>query len=57
VSHGDVIRLVAAHYMGVHIDLFQRLVVGPGSITVIAIGDSGPHLVTLNSAPGVVLKR
>lgn len=57
VSHGDVIRLVAAHYMGVHIDLFQRLAVGPGSITVIAIGDSGPHLVTLNSPPGVVLKH
>ncbi len=25
-SHGDVIRLVLAHFAGVHVDLFQRLV-------------------------------
>ena len=31
VAHADVIRLAVAHYAGVHIDLFQRLVVSPTS--------------------------
>src|SRR2546423_5146392 len=30
-SHGDVIRLLLAHYAGVHLDLFQGLVVSPAS--------------------------
>ena len=51
VSHADVIRLVAAHYLGLHIDLFQRLVVSPGSITVIGIGDEGPRVLTVNALP------
>src|SRR5437867_7869019 len=31
VSHGDVIRLLLAHFAGVHVDLFQRLIVYPAS--------------------------
>ncbi|HVL64618.1 MAG TPA: MSMEG_4193 family putative phosphomutase [Actinomycetota bacterium] len=53
VTHADVIRLVAAHYAGVHIDLFQRLAVDPGSITVISIGERGPVLSMLNHRPVV----
>jgi probable phosphomutase (TIGR03848 family) len=52
VSHGDVIRLVMAHYMGVHLDLFQRIHVAPASISVLGIGDAGPALLTLNAPPG-----
>lgn len=43
-SHADVIKLVAAHYLGVHIDLFQRIVVGHASVTAIALGDSMPRV-------------
>jgi probable phosphoglycerate mutase len=52
VTHGDVIRLVTAHYLGVHIDLFQRIIVAPASVTVIAVGDSGPRVLTVNSKTG-----
>jgi probable phosphomutase (TIGR03848 family) len=52
VSHGDVIRLVMAHYMGIHLDLFQRIHVSPGSISVLSVTDSGPAVLTLNSPPG-----
>jgi probable phosphomutase (TIGR03848 family) len=52
VSHGDVIRLVMAHYMGIHLDLFQRIHIGPGSISVLGISDSGPAVLTLNAPPG-----
>jgi probable phosphomutase (TIGR03848 family) len=48
VSHGDPIRLVLAHYAGVHLDLFQRLNVTPGSVSVVATGDRGPRLLRLN---------
>lgn len=51
VSHGDVIKLIAAHYLGIHMDLFQRIVVLPGSISVIALGDGEPRVVTLGAAP------
>jgi probable phosphomutase (TIGR03848 family) len=50
VSHGDVIKLIAAHYLGVHIDLFQRIVIAPASVSVISLGDS-PHVLALNSLP------
>jgi probable phosphoglycerate mutase len=51
VSHGDVIKLVMAHYLGVHIDLFQRIVVGPGSISTVALSDRGPLVVSMNVQP------
>lgn len=41
VSHSDVIRLLLAHYLGVHIDLFQRLVISPASASVLALGPEG----------------
>lgn len=51
VSHGDVIKLIAAHYLGVHIDLFQRIVIGPASVSVISITAQGPYVVALNNCP------
>lgn len=51
VSHGDVIKLVAAHYLGVHIDLYQRIVIGPASVSVISLTSHGPHILALNNCP------
>lgn len=51
VSHADLIKLVTAHYLGVHIDLFQRIHIAPGSITTIAVGDSGPFVIGVNHVP------
>lgn len=42
VSHADVIKLVLAHYLGVHIDLFQRITVSPASVSVLALIPGGP---------------
>lgn len=41
VSHADLLKLVLAHYLGVHIDLFQRLVVSPASVSVLQLSRSG----------------
>jgi broad specificity phosphatase PhoE len=48
VSHADPIRAAVAHAMGTHLDLFQRVVVSPCSITAIAYGDDGPTVLTVN---------
>jgi probable phosphoglycerate mutase len=48
VSHADPIRAAVAHAMGTHLDLFQRVVVSPCSITTIAYGDEGPTVLTVN---------
>ena len=50
VSHADTLGAVVAHYAGIHLDLFQRLVVSPASVTVIWIGPHGPRLIRLNDA-------
>jgi probable phosphomutase (TIGR03848 family) len=49
VSHADVIKLIAAHYLGMHMDLYQRLVIGPASISVISVTDAGPRVGILNA--------
>lgn len=41
VSHADLIKLVLAHYLGVHIDLFQRIVVSPASVSVLHLSGNG----------------
>ena len=48
VSHADPIRLVIAHVAGAHADHLHRLVVDPGSVTVVALGDGGPRLLKVN---------
>ncbi len=40
-SHADLIKLVLAHYLGVHTDLFQRIIVSPASISVLMLMDNG----------------
>jgi probable phosphoglycerate mutase len=47
VTHADVIKLIIAHYLGLPLDLFQRIVVMPASISILHI-DQVPRLVTLN---------
>lgn len=51
VSHGDVIKLIAAHYLGVHIDLFQRIVIAPASVSVISLTRDTPYVMSLNALP------
>jgi broad specificity phosphatase PhoE len=48
VSHADPIRAAVAHAMGTHLDLFQRIVVSPCSLTAIAFGDGGPIVLKVN---------
>ena len=49
VSHADVIKAVAAAAAGTPLDLFQRIVVSPCSVTAIAYHPAGPMLLTANN--------
>ena len=51
-SHGDVIKAIVADALGVHFDQFQRIVVDPGSLTVIRYTPTRPFLVRLNDTGG-----
>ena len=49
VSHADLIKLVVAHYLGTHIDLFQRIIISPASVSVLSLStDGGMRVVRVN---------
>ena len=48
VSHADLIKLATAYYIGLHIDLFQRLVINPCSLTALQFERMGPRLLACN---------
>jgi probable phosphoglycerate mutase len=48
VSHADPIKAAIAHFSGVHLDLFQRVIVSPASVTVFELGPFGAALVKCN---------
>lgn len=48
VSHADPIKLVVAYYIGLPLDMFQRLNVSPASINALQIGEFGSQLLALN---------
>ncbi len=48
-SHADVIKLVLAHYLGMPLDLFQRLDVRPASVSELALAPGlDPRVVSIN---------
>ena len=47
VSHADPIKAYVAQTMGCHLDLFQRIVVSPCSVTAVAHGPDGTGAIVL----------
>jgi len=52
VSHGDVIKSVLADALGMHLDLFQRIAVGPASVSIVRYGEHRPEVVASNTESG-----
>ena len=48
VTHADVIRLALAHFAGVHLDLYQRFIVSPASVSAVALGEGAPRVLRVN---------
>ena len=53
VSHADPIKAAVASALGTHLDLFQRIVISPCSITAIDYTAGGPIVRTVNSTDTV----
>lgn len=51
-SHGDVIKSMVAHCIGLPLDSFQSLHVSPASVTVVRRSEQGWALLTLNQSVG-----
>jgi len=49
VSHADPIKAAVAMATGVHLDLFQRIVISPCSITPLLFTSNGPLVLAVNS--------
>ena len=50
VSHGDVIKMMLAHALGMEVDRFQRIAVAPASVSRLVVGRTGsvpPMTVTM----------
>jgi probable phosphoglycerate mutase len=49
VSHADPIKAALAQALGTHLDLFQRIIVSPCSISAVLYGATGPAVLAANS--------
>ncbi|WP_159698651.1 MSMEG_4193 family putative phosphomutase [Arthrobacter sp. 18067] len=52
VSHGDIIKSILADALGMHLDLFQRISVGPASVSIVNYGASRPSVYATNTEAG-----
>jgi probable phosphoglycerate mutase len=49
VSHADPIKVAVADALGMHLDLFQRIVVSPCSVSAVLYHAAGPVVLSVNS--------
>ena len=52
VSHGDLIKSILADALGMHLDLFQRIYVGPASVSIVRYGTGHPEVLVTNTDAG-----
>ena len=50
-GHSDPFKYLLAHYLGMPLDLFQRLSLDTGTVTALSIGEQGSRLLWLNLSP------
>jgi len=48
VSHADLIKMILAHYLGTHLDNFQRIMVSPASISTLFLAYGRPYVFSMN---------
>lgn len=52
VSHGDIIKSILADALGMHLDMFQRINVGPASLSIVRYGAGSPSVHSTNTESG-----
>lgn len=56
ISHGDPIKALLAHILGIPLDFIARFEVYPGSVSIIEVGEYAPRVLCLNSTGTLSLK-
>lgn len=54
VLHADLIKMAVAHFLGMHLDNFQRIVISPASISTLFLGHGRPYVATVNDMAHVL---
>jgi broad specificity phosphatase PhoE len=49
VSHADPIKVILAAAAGIPLDMFQRVVISPCSVSAVVFGPGGPIILCVNS--------
>lgn len=57
VSHGDVIKSIIAHHLGLHLDQFQKIAIEPASLSMITFHPHGSLVTLLNSTAHLRLHK
>jgi probable phosphomutase (TIGR03848 family) len=52
-THGDIVRILLAHFSGIPLDEFQRTVVDTASVSVVMVGRGRPHVALVNDTGGL----
>ncbi len=52
VSHGDVLRVLVAHALGLSPDFMQRIELSPASLSILSAKDYGNRILLLNGTDG-----
>jgi len=52
VSHGDLLKVILADALGMHLDMFQRIEVGPASVSIVSYGAGRPKVLATNTDSG-----
>src|SRR2546425_4617882 len=51
-THGDIVRMLVAHFAGAHLDLFQRTIVDTAGISVVTLDGGSARVLLVNDAGG-----
>jgi len=57
ITHSDMIKLAAAYFIGLPLDMFQRLHISTASITGLKLDSMGGHLLSLNYDISFILPK
>jgi probable phosphoglycerate mutase len=52
-THGDIARIVLAHYAATPLDEFQRIVIDTAAVSVLQLGGPRPYVVLVNDTGGL----
>jgi probable phosphoglycerate mutase len=54
VTHADLIKMILAHFLGMHLDAFQRIMIAPASISSLMLSYGRPYVGTMNDVGHII---